>query len=393
MTYLFTSARIITPQRVIENGWLAVVDGKILDFGYGDMPTINGQEYEIIDAGGLTLLPGFIDIHVHGAVNHEAMDASVDGLQAMAQFYAAHGVTGFLPTTWTDTRERIYAAMETVKTAMKQADTWQGSKLLGVHMEGPYLNVDYTGAQNPDYVRHANRDEMETLLNLGVIKLLALAPEFEENHWLIRAHADDITMSVAHSGATYEQIQSAVAMGLSHATHTFNAMTGLHHRKPGIVGAVLTMPEIRAELIADNIHVHPAAMKVLWQCKGKDGVILISDAIRAAGMPDGDYQIDERVVTVQDGECRLPGGTLAGSILTLDRALHNFMQATNEPIENIWQTASLNPAQAIKEAHQRGSIEAGKFADLVLVDDVINVYLTMVEGRIVYERLNEYAPA
>jgi len=367
-----------------------VHDDKIITIGRGEPPELHAVQ--VVDAQGLTLMPGFVDLHVHGAMNYEAMDASVDGLRQMAKFYAQHGVTSFLPTTWTDTRGRIHAAMTAAKSAM--SEIWNGAKILGVHMEGPYLNVDYTGAQNPDYVRHADHDEMKALFELDVIRLLALATEFEENHWLIRECAQrGITVSSAHSSATYEDIQHAVELGLSQATHTYNAMTGLHHRNPGTVGAVLTMPEIRAELIADNIHVHPVAMKVLWQCKGKDGMILISDAIRAAGMPDGDYPIDDRVINVKNGVVRLPDGTLAGSILTMDVALRNFMAATGESLEKIWQTSSLNAACAIGESHQRGSIEVNKSADLILVDENINVYLTMVEGRIVYERLNEYAPA
>lgn len=390
MNHLITSAKIITPTQTIDDGWIWVHDDKITTIGRGEPPELHAVQ--VVDARGLTLLPGFIDLHVHGAMNYEAMDAYVDGLRNMAEFYAQHGVTSFLPTTWTDTRGRIFAAMTAAKAAM--SELWNGAKILGVHMEGPYLNVDYTGAQNPNYVRRADHDEMKTLFELDVIRLLALATEFEENHWLIReCEQRGITTSSAHSSATYQDIQHAVKLGLSQATHTYNAMTGLHHRNPGTVGAVLTMPQIRAELIADNIHVHPVAMKILWQCKGKDGVILISDAIRAAGMPDGGYSIDERVVTVKDSAVRLPDGTLAGSILTMEVALRNFMAATGEPLENIWQTSSLNAARAIHESHQRGSIEANKSADLILVDEDINVYLTMVEGRIVYERLNDYAPA
>jgi N-acetylglucosamine-6-phosphate deacetylase len=234
-------------------------------------------------------------------------------------------------------------------------------------------------------VRRAGRDEARAFLDLNVIRLLVVAPEFAENHWLIEEGVRrGITVSAAHTAATYDQIRQAVGMGLSHATHTYNAMTGLNHREPGTLGAAMTSPEIACELIADNIHVHPAAMQILFVCKGADGVILITDSIRAAGMPDGEYQIDERTVIVRDGAVRLPDGTLAGSTLTMDRALRNFMQATGQPVEAIWQTSSLNAARAIHVSDRKGSLEVGKDADLVLVDDDINVHLTVAEGRVVY---------
>jgi N-acetylglucosamine-6-phosphate deacetylase len=180
-------------------------------------------------------------------------------------------------------------------------------------------------------------------------------------------------------------MQAAVAMGLTQGTHTGNAMTGLHHREPGTLGAVLTLPQIKAELIADNIHVHPAVMHLIYLAKGANGVILISDAIRGAGMPDGEYHLDDRTVTIKDGVVTLPNGTLAGSTLTMDRALRNFIAATGESLSTLWQTSSLNAARAIGVSARKGSLEVGKDADLVLVDKDINVALTVAEGQIVYQ--------
>ena len=255
---LIQKARIITPSQVIAHGWVFIQDGKIAALGQGKPPDVS----ETLDAHGLTLMPGFIDVHVHGAVGHDTMDASIDGLGEMARFYARQGVTAFLATTWTDAPERILVAVQTVHQAKKTP--LNGAKLLGVHIEGPYLNLDYCGAQNPEYIRVADHDEMQALFELDVIKLLSLAPEFEENHWLIQECVwRGITVSVAHSGTTYQQALAAFHLGVSHATHTFNAMTGFHHREPGVAGAVMTTPHIYAELIADNIHVHPAAMKLL----------------------------------------------------------------------------------------------------------------------------------
>ncbi|MFW5696831.1 MAG: N-acetylglucosamine-6-phosphate deacetylase, partial [Phototrophicaceae bacterium] len=212
------------------------------------------------------------------------------------------------------------------------------------------------------------------------------APEYEENRWLIEeCIRRGITVSAAHTDATYEQVMAAVDLGLSHATHTYNAMSGLHHRKPGTLGAVMASPQVRCEIIADNIHVHPGAMKLAFAAKGAGGIVLVTDAIRGAGMPDGTYPVDDREITVKDGSARLADGTLAGSILTMNAALRNFMNATGAPLETIWPVTSLNPAQAVGIASRKGSLEIGKDADLVLVDDSISVHLTMVEGRIVYQ--------
>ena len=382
MGLLITNATIIAPTRVIPSGWIHCHEGRIVGMGGGDAPAFD--DAQVIDATGQTALPGFIDVHVHGAVGFEAMDADPDGLRAMASYYAAHGVTGFLPTTWTDSHERILAALEVI--AELQGPQPEGASILGAHLEGPFLNPDKCGAQNLTHIRRADRDQGRAYLDVGVIRLLALAPEFPENHWLIdESVRRGVAVSVAHSAADYLQIRRAVGRGLSHATHTFNGMTGLHHREPGTAGAVMASPEVTCELIADNIHVHPAVMKILFAVKGADGVVLISDAIRGAGMPDGEYQIDERSITVRASSVTLPDGTLAGSTLTLDVALKNLMAATGLPLEDVWQASSLNAARLTGWAHRKGSLEIGKDADIALVDDDISVQTTIAEGRIVYQ--------
>lgn len=364
--------------------WLYVQSGKISAMGNGTPPDV--PDCEIIDAQGLQLLPGFIDIHVHGAMGHDTMDATPEGLHAMAQFYAKHGVTGFLATTWTDLRERIVNALQNIKQCIGVIPN--GATLLGAHLEGPYLNPTKIGAQNPEFARRAEQNEALEFLNTDVIRVLSIAPEYAENHWLItEAVARGVTVSVAHTNATYQQMQKAMDFGLSHATHTFNAMTRLHHREPGVVGAVLDALHLTAELIADGIHVHPAAMNILWQMKKTDRLVLVSDAIRAAGLAEGTYQLDAtRPIEVKTGAVRLTDGTLAGSILTMDVALRNLQKATGEPLANIWPAASLNPAKVIGVADHKGSLEVGKDADFILVNDQIQVQLTVVAGHVVYRR-------
>ena len=379
---LINNAKVITPTAVHERGWLFAEGKQIRLIGSGDAPDLVATT--TIDARGLNLIPGFIDVHVHGAVGEETMDANPDGLRAMAQFYAQHGVTGFFPSTWTDEHERILAALELV--AEMQGQQPNGATILGAHLEGPYISVEKRGAQREQDVRRADRKEALSYLDVNVIRLLALAPEYKENHWLItECVRRGITVSVAHTTASYEQIVEAVGLGLSHSTHTYNAMTGLSHREPGTLGAVMTLHDVYCELIADNIHVHPAAMQVLFASKGADRIVLITDAVRGAGLPDGEIKIDDRTVIIKDGAVRLPNGTLAGSTLTMNVALRNFMAATGQPLEKIWQTSSLNAARSLHLSNHKGSLEVGKDADLVLVDDHINVDLTVAEGQIVYQ--------
>ncbi len=378
---LFTDVELITPGTRIERGWLLTKDSQIAALGRGDAP--ENIDAEVINGAGKTLLPGFIDVHVHGGAGSEAMDATPDALRTMAQFYAQHGVTSFLATTWTDSRERIQAALETIAAAVGRQPN--GATIIGAHVEGPYINPDRPGAQSPVHVRRAPRDEATAFLDLGVVRLMALAPEFPENHWLIRECVKrGITVSAAHTAANYQQMQEAVALGVTQATHTGNAMTGLHHREPGTLGAVLTLPEINAEVISDNIHVHPAVVNLIYLAKGANRIILITDAVRGAGMPDGQYPLDDRIVTIRDGSVRLPDGTLAGSTLTMDRALRNFIAATGQPLANVWQASSLNAARSAGVSGRKGSLEIGKDADLVLVDANINVQMTVAEGEIVY---------
>lgn len=379
---LFSNARIITPTITYERGWLLTRDGKITAYAPYNAP--NFDDVEVVNAEGLTLIPGFIDIHAHGGNGFDVMDGDVKSLEGMAQYYAVSGVTSFLATTWTDTSENILNALTAIRDA--QGAQAYGASLIGAHLEGPYLNAKKCGAQHRDFIRRAGRDEAQKFLDLDVIRLLALAPEFAQNQWLItEAVKRGITVSAAHTNAKYDDIRYATTLGLSHATHTFNAMTPLHHREPGVVGAILSLDNIICELIVDLVHIHPAAIDIVWRSKGPDKVVLITDSVKLAGLPDGTYNFSHQDVQLLDGTVRIiSDGTLAGTTLHMNEAVRNFMSATGERLENVWQTASYNPARAINVSDHKGSITIGKDADLILVDDDINVYMTVVEGRIVY---------
>ncbi len=381
---LLHNVKLITPTRTIIGGWLLITDGKIASLGT-DLAAAPSST-AVIDARHLSAMPGFIDLHVHGAGGRECMDGTVDALRTMSDFYARHGVTSFLATTWTAPRENIQIALQAIATL--QNTPLKGATILGAHLEGPFLNPDRCGAQDRRQIRTASTKEALALLDVGVIRLLALAPEFPENHWLIsECQRRGITVSAAHTAATYAHMQHAISLGLTQTTHTFNAMTALNHREPGTVGAALDFPELNCELIADNVHVHPAAMRILFALKGLDRTILISDAVRGAGLPAGtSYEQDGRIVTISHTSATLADGTLAGSILTMDRALQNFAQAVRRPFEELWQVSSWNAARAIHVSDRKGSLEIGKDADIVLLDSSGTVHYTLVEGRVVYQK-------
>jgi len=383
---LIENARLFTPDQAELTGWLLAESGLIRAMGFGNTPDFSHEtSLHSLDAQGNMLLPGFIDLHVHGAMGYEVMDASSSGLEEMARFYASHGVTSFLATTWTASRPSIMKALGLVK--QMQGQIRGGATLLGAHLEGPYLNPTRCGAQDLNLIRRAEKEEALEFLETGVIRLLALAPEFDENLWLIEECVRrGITVSAAHTTANYEQMQRAAKHGISHLTHCFNAMQGLGHRELGTVGAAMTLPQISCELIADNIHVHPAAQKILVAVKNPSGVILVTDAIRATGLPAGDYMLDDRSIHIQNGAVRLPDGTLAGSVLTMERALQNVCSATGRALAEVWIMSSLNAARAIGVSSHKGSLEVGKDADLVLLDESFNVNLTVVKGEIVFSK-------
>jgi N-acetylglucosamine-6-phosphate deacetylase len=343
---LVTGARVLTPGGEWPRGWIAVRGRRIAAMGQGEPPPGTGAGADVLAADGLVAMPGFIDLHAHGAVGVDVMDADPDGLRRMARFLAGHGVTAWLAATMTATAPDTERALEAVRAAAGPVEG--GATILGAYLEGPYLNPERAGAQDAALIRPADRAEAARLLDHGVARVLVVAPEVEQNRWLVtEAAARGVTVSAGHTDATYDQALQAVADGVGHVTHAFNAMRPLGHREPGMLGAALVVPELRCELVADNVHVHPAAMRLLALAKGRGGVVLVSDSMRATGLPEGAYTVGGRPAFSMDGAIRLADGTLAGSLLTLDRALHNLQAATGRPLAELWPAASRNAAQAI----------------------------------------------
>lgn len=329
------------------------------------------------------MLPGFIDLHTHGALGSDFMVGGLEEINHISSFYAAHGVSSFLTTTYAASPEETSNAITTIKNVMGQEP---GARILGIHLEGPWLNPIMAGAQSKSAIRTATQEEVFPYLDSGLIRLVTIAPEIQENQWFIKVCRErGIIVSAGHTTATFEEMQTAAKMGVTQVTHCFNAMRPMHHREPGVVGAALTIPEFYCELIADTIHVHPAVMNLLVKAKTPDKVILITDSISAAGMPDGTYLLEGQSVTCENGSARLVDGTLAGSTLTMDAALRNLLLATGDTLEKLWGCSSKNAAVALKIADRKGKIAPGFDTDLVVLDTNLHVQMTVINGKIVFD--------
>jgi N-acetylglucosamine-6-phosphate deacetylase len=374
--------RVVTGSVLVMNGRIErIISQESLD------NSELAESLEEIDGLGGWLLPGFIDIHIHGGFSADFMDANRESYDTITRFHASQGTTGMLATTMTASKEAIEAVLQAA--AAYRSSEMPFAALYGVHLEGPFISEMWPGAQNP---AHIKKPQLEWLKKWNaewpdLIRLLTLAPEkpgaLETISWLAK---QGIVAACGHTDAVYSDIVAAADCGLSHAVHTYNAMRGLHHREPGTLGAVLTDDRIYAELIADGEHVHTAAIRLLLAAKTTDKIILITDAISAAGMPDGDYRLGGLAVVVKQGVARLrDGNALAGSSLTMIGAFRFMLDHTSLSVPEVSRMASGNAAKQLGISDRTGSITVGKQADLVWTDAQFNVRQTWVQGRSVYE--------
>lgn len=386
---IITNGTIVTDE-LIHKGTIVVIGDRIIYVGdqvEGDKikKTADTDVFEIIDAKGGYIAPGLIDVHMHGVNGAELMDANSEALRTMGHFVVQHGTVAFLPSTVTASKEN------TKKVSQLIADYNGGddeAEILGIHLEGPYINEEYKGAQYGPAIRHADLKEMEELYAIlgEKLRLVTLAPEVEENlhvvPWLTER---GVVVSMGHTNATYEQALAGFEQGINYATHTYNGMRGLHHREPGALGAILATPHVWAELIADLIHVHPGAIKVLLNAKSIERTILVSDAVQATGLPDGKYVLGDLDIFVKDGAARLAEGNLAGSTLTLITAVKNMVEAIGVSIPDAFRMASQNPAKALG-LKERGWIREGNLADIIIVSPEFEVKKTIIRGKVVYNK-------
>lgn len=344
---------------------------------------------EIPLPAGAVVLPGFVDQHVHGAGGADGMDGSVEALTTISQTLAKEGTASFLVTTMTQSKENILNALKAVKTFREGQNT--GARALGVHLEGPFISPKYKGAQPLQYVTLPDVKTFDeyNAASGNSIKIVTLAPEAEGAEELIRhLKSNGIVASIGHTGAGVEEVQRAIQCGASNVTHTYNAQSALHHREIGAVGSAMLFDELNCEMIADAIHVSVPAMRLLVKSKPKDKLTLITDAMRAKGLPDGVSELGGQTVYVKNGQARLADGTLAGSVLKMNRALQNVVEKLGVSFTQAVDSATINPAKNLGLDGEIGSIKVGKRTDFTVLNKNYDVLYTIVGGKIVYSAEN-----
>ena len=385
---IIINGTIITPFHLVIGKAIIVEKGRIKEMANKEelsITTLTGAE--VIEGKDKYIAPGYIDIHVHGGGGSDVMDGDYEAINQIAITHSHFGTTSFLPTTMTMSKDKIIRSLRSICEAVKKGTV--GAEILGIHMEGPYINPEKKGAQKEEDIKKISIEEFLEFNQASgnLIRLVTIAPEMPGAIDLIKyLYKQGIIASVGHSNATYVQTQAGIKAGLSHVTHTFNAMRELHHREPGVVGAALTSPELTVEVIADGIHIHPIVLKILTKIKEGEKIVLITDAMRAAGLKEGTYDLGGQEVTVNKGQARLKDGTLAGSVLTMGKAVKNMVTKVGIPLPKAIQMASYNPAKSIGIDDKKGSLEPGKDADIVILNKNLEAELTMVAGKIVYRR-------
>lgn len=374
------NGKIVLEDRVAE-GLAVLFDTKIS----GIVPANEvPADAEIIDAAGNYVIPGLIDMHIHGYLGEDASDGTYEGIKKMAEGVAKNGVTSFLPTTMTVSYDELRVAFEKIREAKaaSDGDDWQGAYVLGVNAEGPFINPAKKGAQAGENIRPGDADFLSEYLD--IIRVFTIAPEMPGNMECVKAMAGKTLISIGHTGATCAQAMKGFDAGIRHATHLFNAQTPLLHREPGVVGAALTDDRVSCELIADTFHVDARLFPLVTRMKG-DNLVLITDCTRAGGLEDGEYTLGGQPIFVKGIECRLADGTIAGSVLKLNHAVRNLMANSDWDMPAAVRAASLNPARRIGVADSKGSIAAGKDADLVICAENMDIRRTILGGRTIYE--------
>ena len=383
MRFTLRDAHLIDATTDISRGAITIEGTHIL--GVACPAYSDEQQDNIIDATGMILMPGFIDVHTHGGGGYNLQTTDAGEIRAFARWVPETGVTSFLivvvgvPDSLPE---------QQLKTAIDALDEQgKGAEPLGIHLEGPYISVAKRGAHLPSWLRMPDESETEQLLTItdGRLRLLTLAPELPGASALIRRLVDTgITVSMGHTNATYEQSLEAIKLGVTHATHCFNAMRPLLHRAPGPLAAIAQVEEVRGELIADGVHVHPAAMNALVKMLGPERIIVITDALAAAGVPEATFDFAGQPAKVIRGAARLSDGTITGSVLTMDQALRNLLQMTEVSLQQAVGMLTLNPAYAAQVSDRKGRLKAGYDADILIFDQSLTLQATLCKGAIAF---------
>ena len=382
---LIINGKVFLEDRVIENGFVSILNDKIV--GLGEMGNAPKDEV-VIDAKGKNVMPGFIDQHIHGANGADHMDATQEALKDIATFLPAEGTTSYLATTMTQSVEAVNKALDEIEKYRTTSNGPGQAEILGVHLEGPFISKKHVGAQNPNFVAKPTKETFDVFWEAShhTIKIITYAPEEAEEGFTDYLRSKAVVPSIGHSDSYFEEVVNEIPHGLANMTHFHNAMTPHHHRNPGAVTAGFIHPELKAELIVDGIHLNKNVVKATYEIKGADNIILITDAMRAKGLPDGKYDLGGQEVTKIGKECRIENGALAGSVAEMNFAVSNFVKFTNAPLTDVVKVASYNPARQIGVLDRKGSLAIGKDADVIIIDDEINVLTTITRGVIAYQK-------
>ncbi|WP_208589789.1 N-acetylglucosamine-6-phosphate deacetylase [Gracilibacillus suaedae] len=387
---LIKNMKIYAENRKLHNGFIKIKDHIIEEIGTLDQLTTE-EEYQILDFSdkNVKAIPGLIDVHIHGANGADVMDGTKQALRTMADTLPKEGTTSFLATTMTQSNDDIERAIKNVASYMGQQHPGV-AEIIGIHLEGPFINIKRKGAQSEEHITEPNISLFQKWQQLAnkQIKLVTLAPEVNGGMELVQhLKSQGIIASAGHTDATADEIKTAIKHGLSHITHLYNQMRGFHHREPGVVGAAWLQNELMVEMIADGVHSTPEAIQTAFELKGKDRLLLITDAMRAKCLHDGHYDLGGQKVNVVEQKARLEDGTLAGSTLKLGDALKNIIQFSGCTFEEAIAMTSANAAKELGMINRKGTIAEKKDADIVLLDDNNDIILTLCRGEIAYERM------
>lgn len=385
-TMIIVNGRIYLEDRLIENGYLEIEGTQIV--GFGEMSRLGSIPSDAIDAKGDSVIPGFIDQHIHGANGSDHMDASDEALDTITRFIPKEGTTSYLATTMTQSVEAVTTALEAIDSYVERNNKPGQAEILGIHLEGPFISKKHVGAQNPDFVQKPEKKTFDLYWKAagGRIKLITYAPEEAEEGFTDYLRSKGVVPSAGHTDADYYGIVKEIPHGLSNLTHFHNAMKPHHHREPGAVTAGFINPELKAELIVDGVHLDPAVVKATYEIKGVDNVIAITDAMRAKGLPDGEYDLGGQMVKKVGKECRIDTGALAGSVAEMDFVVRNFKNFTGASMRNLIKISSENSAKHLGVFGRKGSIAIGKDADIIIVSDDIEIKTTVCRGVIAYQK-------
>lgn len=383
--YYIYASRFFLPSGIKNEGYLAISEGKFGSY----IKKLPNENETVLDYSGKWIIPGLVDTHIHGFMGHDVMDNDFEGIKAMSEGLLSCGVTSFLPTTLTSDIETLNQVSQTIGDRYQEV---KGAKIRGIFFEGPFFTEEHKGAQNPRFFQDPSIEIFHHWQELshGLIKKIAIAPEREGTvGFTEKVVKEGVAVALAHSSATYEQAEMAVSSGASIFVHTYNGMSGMNHREPGMVGAAMTTKDTIAELICDGHHVHPAAAEVLIKAKTPEHIALVTDCMRAGGMPEGDYTLGEFPVEVKDGAARLKeNGSLAGSVLRLMDAVKNVYDWDIATIEETIRMASIVPAKSCHIDDLCGSLQTGHDADFLVLDTQLNLHETYLNGVSVYKNDN-----